>query len=497
MKKNIRYSVISLLLLLGSVSCVDLAEMNVDPNNASTTNPQLLLTDIAYKAFNNSGKSPMYAMRQLVQTDGESSSQLYKWNRGDFGDYSSLRNVYKMDDEALRTNQPAFRALASFFKAHYYYRLAMTFGSVPCSEAIKGETESLFFPKYDSQEEVLLFVLNELENANTILTVYEKEPVSGDIIYNGDASKWRKLVNAYRLKVLMSFSQKSQIGNIPVAETFAKIVASEPLMESEADNGQLIYLDQQSNRYPYFNDSDFGSGMYMDSTYIALLAQRKDPRLFAIATQIPRAAEEAKPIDDFSSYDGGDPIKPYAEVNTKAANGLVSKPQPRYYKNATNEPFILLGFSEQQLILAESIARGWIQGDDKTLYDSAVKASFRFYATYAKDFASYLTENDAEKYLEGQLVAYDKHMSKEDKIQRIITQKYIPSFLQAGGWFGLFEYQRTGYPELRKNDLMQVPYRWMYPQSEYNNNPDNVQSALSNQFGGNDRITDKTWIFNQ
>lgn len=329
------------------------------------------------------------------------------------------------------------------------------------------------------------------------MTVYENEPISGDIIYNGDAKKWRKLVNAYRLKVLMSFSQKSQIGNLPVADTFAKIVSSEPLMESEADNGQLIYLDQQSNRYPYFNDSDFGSGMYMDSTYIALLAQRKDPRLFAIATQIPKAAEAARPIDDFSSYDGGDPIKPYAEVNTKAANGLVSKPQPRYYKNATNEPFILLGFSEQQLILAESIVRGWTQGDDQAFYDSAVKASFRFYATYAKDFATYLTEADADKYLNGQLVAYDKSMNAWDKIERIVTQKYIPSFLQAGGWFGLFEYQRTGYPELRKNDLMQVPYRWMYPQSEYNNNPDNVQSALSSQFGGNDRITDKTWIFNQ
>ncbi|MGL5731219.1 MAG: SusD/RagB family nutrient-binding outer membrane lipoprotein, partial [Bacteroidales bacterium] len=148
-------------------------------------------------------------------------------------------------------------------------------------------------------------------------------------------------------------------------------------------------------------------------------------------------------------------------------------------------------------ILAESIVRGWIQGGDKALYDSAVKASFRFYATYAKDFAMYLTEADADNYLNGGLVAYNKSMNIGDKIERIITQKYIPSFLQAGGWFGLFEYQRTGYPRLRKNDLMQVPYRWMYPQSEYNNNPKNVQSALSSQFGGNDRITDKTWIFNQ
>ncbi|MGL5317262.1 MAG: SusD/RagB family nutrient-binding outer membrane lipoprotein [Bacteroidales bacterium] len=497
MKKNIRNSLILFLLLLAPTACVDLVEMNIDPNNATTTNPQLLLTSISYRAFNNSGKSPMYAMRQLVQTDGENSSQLYKWNRGDFGDYSSLRNICKMEEEALRTNQPVFRALASFFKAHYYYRLTMTFGDVPCTEALKGESEGVFSPRYDSQQDVLRFVLNELDQANTILAANENVSIAGDIIYNGDTRKWRKFINAYRLKVLLSLSQRSHAENFLVAETFAKIVSSEPLMTSEADNGQLIYLDQQSNRYPYFNDSDFGSGMYMDSTYIALLAQRRDPRLFAVATQTPRAEEQAKPVDDFSSYDGGDPIKPYAEVNAKAANGLVSKPHPRYYKNPTNEPFILLGFSEQQLILAEGVVRGWIQGDDQRLYESAVKASFRFYQAYAKEFADYLTEDKAVLYLQGDLVAYENAITMENKIERIITQKYIPSFLQGGGWFGLFEYHRTGYPKFRKNDQMQVPYRWMYPQSEYNNNPENVQAALDLQFGGSDRVTDKTWIFNE
>ena len=33
---------------------------------------------------------------------------------------------------------------------------------------------------------------------------------------------------------------------------------------------------------------------------------------------------------------------------------------------------VLLGYVEQQLILAEAVVRGWIQGDDKIYYESAV-----------------------------------------------------------------------------------------------------------------------------
>ena len=169
------------------------------------------------------------------------------------------------------------------------------------------------------------------------------EIISGDIIYNGNLVNWRKLINAYRLRILMSLSGKEKVGDIDVKSEFSKIVADGPLMESLSDNGQLIYLDQQDNRYPYFNDSDFGSGRFMDSTYIAALATRQDPRLFAVATQTPNAEKAGKAINDFSSYDGGDPAVPYSLVNDKAVAGNCSKPAPRYYQTPTNEPMVLLG----------------------------------------------------------------------------------------------------------------------------------------------------------
>lgn len=266
-------------------------------------------------------------------------------------------------------------------------------------------------PKYDSQETVLATVLAKLEEANTLLTD-NNSIISGDIIYSGDLMKWRRLINAYRLRVLMSLSNKQTVGSLDVKSTFARISQNEPLMTSDADNGQLVFLDQQDDRYPYFNDSDFGSGRYMDSTYVAALATRKDPRLFAFCTQTPAAEKAGLAIDDFSSYDGGDPAIAYSLVNDKVTLGGCSKPATRYYQHATNEPMILLGYTEQQLILAEAVVRGWITGDDRALYESAVKASFRFYEKYAPTVAGYLDEEAATAYLQGEKVGLQPFADK-------------------------------------------------------------------------------------
>ena len=488
MKKYLKYIVAGAALAFTCNSCIDLEEMNIDPNNPTTTDPALLLTGLSFTTFEESSASVCHATKMLILTSGESTYQVYKWTRGGFDYYNNLRNVAKMKKEAAKGDQSAYEALALFFEAHYYYMLTMQFGDVPCSEAMQAETNGLYQPKYDSQETVLATVLAKLEEANTLLTD-NNSIISGDIIYSGDLMKWRRLVNAYRLRVLMSLSNKQTVGSLDVKSTFARISQNEPLMTSDADNGQLVFLDQQDDRYPYFNDSDFGSGRYMDSTYVAALATR----LFAFCTQTPAAEKAGLAIDDFSSYDGGDPAIAYSLVNDKVTLGGCSKPATRYYQHATNEPMILLGYTEQQLILAEAVVRGWITGDDRALYESAVKASFRFYEKYAPTVAGYLDEEAATAYLQGEKVAYSPSLTKDQKIERIILQKYIPTFLQGSMWMPYYDQLRTGYPEFRRAAGVNLPYRWMYPQNEYNNNAANVEAALQSQFGGNDRTSDKPW----
>ncbi|MGL4520483.1 MAG: SusD/RagB family nutrient-binding outer membrane lipoprotein [Phocaeicola sp.] len=490
MKKYIYYIASICLASTLTTACINLEEMNVNPNNATTTNPSLLLTGVSYKAFNQTSSSACHATKMLVYTAGESTSQFYKWTRGSFSNYGNMRDITKMME--LSDNQSPYQAIGHFLRANYFFQLTLEFGDIPYSEALQGESNLNYTPSYDRQEQVLEGILNELDQANKILAK-SNEVISGDIIYNSNLTKWRQLINAYRLRVLMTLSNKTSVGNINIASSFAEIVKNEPLMQSIEDNGQLIYLDQQGNRYPYFNDSDFGSGRFMDSTYIAALALRKDPRLFAIATQTPNAATASKAIDDFTAYDGGNPAVPYNLVNEKAVAGNCSKPTTRYYQTPTNEPMILLGYTEQQLILAEAVVRGWITGDDQTYYEEAVKASFAFYQKYATFVENHLTPDAAKHYLTGEQVAYKSTLTQEEKLERIAMQKYLPTFLQGSVWLPYYEALRTGYPDFHRAAGVALPLRWMYPQDEYNNNSTHVEQALQTQFGGSDKISNQPW----
>ncbi|WP_343847941.1 SusD/RagB family nutrient-binding outer membrane lipoprotein [Algoriphagus jejuensis] len=488
MKNNI----VILLLAMVVFSCTPLEEMNINPNLPTETHPQLLLTNVEWEVFRAyGGTSPLYAQKMLVQTDGENANQYYKWDRGSYGPYSVLRNVTKMIEEAERISNPSYVALGKFFRSYYFFNLTLNFGDVPYSAALKGEKEEGYAPEYDEQKEVFKGVLKELEEAEMILAA-QNTIIAGDIIYAGNVLSWRKLINAFRLKVLMTLSTKSGTTDIDFSE-FNFIYTSSPLMKSESESGQLVFLDQQNNRYPDFNSSGFSSGMYMDSTFIQRLQDRKDPRLFIYSTQTKSAKEAGKAIDDFSAYEGGDPAAPYGQVNEKATKGNVSRVNDRYHRDPVNEPYKLLGYSEQQLILAEAAVRGWISADAKMLYEEGVKASFKFYETYSEEYSSYVDSEAAMKYLSEAKNDFSKATTMEQKIELIVMQKYLQSFFQLQ-WTSFYDHHRTGYPTFRRPAGVQIPYRWIYPQSEYNFNADNVSAAITEQFGpGNDNIHQMTW----
>ncbi len=486
------------VILFGLTACQDLSEINVDPNRVTETHPQLQLPQIQWTAFHlNSGTGALYAMKMLVQTDGESAGQYYKWDRSDFGSYSRMKDVTKMIEEAERINSNAYIALGKFFRAYYFLNLTLTFGDVPYSEALKGESQGEYVPPvYDPQKEVFKGILKELDEANRLLTG-ENAIIAGDIIYKGDVTKWRKAINAFRLKVLMMLSKKENESDLALKATFAQIVANEPLFTGNEDDAQLVFLDQQGNRYPDFNSSGFGSGMYIDSTFIQRLQERKDPRLFVFCTQTKNAEDAGKAVDDFTAYEGGDPAAPYAEVNTKAARGNTSKVKDRYHKDPTTEPLVLIGYAEQQLLIAEGIVRGWVAGNAKTYYDQGVKSSFKFYETYAKGLGSYVSEEKANAYLALPVNTLNTAAPLEQQLEKIITQRYIRSYFQSG-WTGFFDHLRTGYPSFRRPSGVSIPFRWIYPLAEYNTNTENVSAAIKRQFGdGNDRISAEPWWVKQ
>ncbi|MCS3871701.1 hypothetical protein J3D55_004617 [Chryseobacterium ginsenosidimutans] len=476
--------------LLALTSCEsDLDKINENPNDQASVDPKFLLTYVSSNAFQVNGDN-MYASRMMIGTDGENTYQYMKWSDASFDVYTKgLLNTVKMMQEAEKINNKNYQAIGKFYRAYYFFNLSLKFGSIPYSEAVKGES-GVTQPKYDSQETVMAGILSELKEANDLINSNDK--IEGDIIYNGDATKWKKLINSFRLKILMTMSKKTTIGSYNVATEFASIAGSQTLMTSITDNGELKFADAADSRYTMFNNSGYGSSLYMANYFIDLFKARQDPRLFTFAAQTTGAKEAGKPLTDFTGYNGGNPTSPYSDNAALITAKNISKVNDRFYKDATNEPSSVLSYSELEFILAEATARGWISGSAKTHYDNAVKASFSFYQTYVKNPNQYFAGFDVNNYLGTPLVVYNNSAPLATQLEQIMTQKYMTMFHQSQ-WTSYYDYLRTGYPNYPLQTGVSAPFRFRYPQAEYNYNSANLQAALVAQYGGSDNINSKPW----
>lgn len=471
----------------------DLDEVNTNPNDPSHVSPALLLTNISRTTFQAAGKDPLFASRMIILTSGENVYQYFKWNQGSFSRYSTLMQAEKMIEESELTKNNNYVAIAKFFKAYHFYNLTVMFGEIPYTEALKGESSQVFNPKYDSQEAVFAGILTELEEANKLIN--SNDAISGDIIYNGNTTKWKKLINAFRLRVLMTLSNKGTVNGASVASQFATIVQNENLMTSIDDNAQLVFFDRLDNRYTSFNDSDYGSSIYMSNSFIDLFQERNDPRLFSFAERTGQASSNGLAVTDFNGYNGGDPIVPYANNEALVQQQNISKVNQRFYRDAINEPHSILSYSEQELMLAEAAARGWISTDAKNHYENSIKASFEFYSRNSPNASTYFEGFNVDNYLTQNLVNFNLATDLNAKLELIMIQRYLTAFHQQG-WGFFFDYLRTGYPNLPIQSGTAKPYRFLYPTSEYNNNTANLQESLTRQFNGNDNISSKSWLYN-
>ncbi len=478
-------SYFKILLLAGFsmliFSCKKYENFQTNPNQSSSATPALLLTNVCVSVFNYSPTDPAFAARQLTYYERSNSNADYSWTNWNYDNYDILRQVATMDTLAQQQGQKNYSGLAKFFRAVLFSQLTERFGDIPYSNALGGFSGNTR-PTYDAQEDVYKGILSELEEANTILDDANGS-IGGDIIFGGKASQWKKLVNAYHLRLLIHLSKREGNSSIDIKQQFQNIISKPdmyPLMESNSDNGQIVFNSSStSNYYPTAGYLSLGTAVSMEEGFVNILKDRKDPRLFSFAQ--PISGLPANVFDNYAGVNGGLTL---ADQQTASANA--SRINSRYYDitNPVNEPLILLGYPEQEFLIAEAISRGWIT-DAVTAeqhYINGITASMAFYGiTVSPD---YLNQPDVK-------------FNSQDAISQIIIQKYIALFMQSG-WEAFYEQRRTGIPTLHVGpgtyNNMMVPKRWQYPQSEYDYNKGNVDAAVQNQYGGNDNINQIMWL---
>ena len=426
--------------------------------------------------------------------------QFNKLGRTDFSTMTQLRNIDKMIEYATSDElRNSYEGLAHFARAYIFFYNTMKVGDIPYSEAIQA-SDGVFFPKYDSQKDVILGLLDELDKADALFS--KGANFSGDYLYNGDCSKWRKAVNVMQLKILINLFNKSGDSDLKVKERFNTIISSRPIFDSIDDNLQIVYSSKAGQIYP-INLQVFSYTTYevLTSVLIDMLKDLGDYRLFSYASPTPNSVKEGKSDSDWESYNGVDHTLTESDIIKSQLEGGVSGINERYENDKVNEPVFLLSYQEMNFILAEAAARGLISQDPEKYYKEGIRSSMTFTAKYTADQYSHgriMNDDYIENYIKSEKVKLSS--DSEKMIEQIICQKFIAHFLQSPATT-FFETRRTGYPKMGVNPLSnmnnpsdKLPLRWLYPSEELDYNSDNVNAAISNQFGGTKDCISKKWI---
>lgn len=268
MKRINKY--ISLLLATALLaSCDKFDEINTDPDATTKVTSSLLATGLLLDITSSSAsKSFIYDELLAKQMAWGESMEDYQYNvfgRSGFGGYTTLINAQKMVESVSDDNVNAYDGLAHFIKVYKIFYMSMEMGDLPYEEALQGEL-GLVRPKYNTQKEVMNFILSDLETAYELFST--AKDFDGDPILGGSISKWKKATTAFQLKVLMHLSKKESDADLKVKERFARIVASGSLMESNEDNLQMKYADKANTVYPFHNTNTKHAGYAMLSTML-------------------------------------------------------------------------------------------------------------------------------------------------------------------------------------------------------------------------------------
>jgi len=478
------YLAFSIVLL---VSCHMTSYYEVNPNTPSTATPALLFSNICYNVFYPVGSidRPGYASRFITYyQDANVVEQTYGWTSNNYNNYTVLNQVEDMNTRAQASGEVNYQALAHFFRAVLFSQLTETFGDVPYSQALQA-LSGVPTPVYDAQENIYAGILKELDTANAMLDPTQGE-LGGDIIYGGNSNeilKWKQLVNAFHLRLLIHLSKHAGTSTIDIIQQFNDIVSDPvkfPLMSDISDNAQIIFnTSAASNNNPFYQNLTIQTTVSMEEGLVDTLKAFNDPRLFSYASPV-----SGDPANVFSSYVG---INAGLQASTQQTlSGSASRLNSRYWISQTNEPYLFLSYAEQEFLIAEAISRGWVTtaGTADTYYNNGITASMHFYGIDDGSISTYLAQPKIQ-------------FNAANAIPMILIQKYIAFYLNSG-WEPFFEQRRTGIPVFNvgpgtlNNEL--VPTRWLYPQNEFSINAVNVNAAVQVQFGGDDNVNGVMWV---
>ena len=354
-------------------------------------------------------------------------------------------------------------------------------------------------------------MLKELDEAQAALSTSASNTIgAADVIYGGDATKWKKFANSLMLRVAMRLTKVAP----DKAKTWVAKAVANGLFVSNDDNAIVRHAngspsDDSAEPYGKVFSSLDTQAFFISETFIEIL--KDDPRLPLIATV---CTKDPKPGWGDADFDLGDNASDKQKgmpvgYDSKGGDWDISK-APGYpgddwrktysVPNRTvyarpDSPSMLVTHAGNLLLLADAVKRGLYTGDAENLYKEGVTAAMKQFSYYEKATTT-ITDAEIAAYLDANPLNADT----EKALEQINTEYYIHTFCNEYEAFA--NWRRTGYPKLTParnaasypNNVTngEIPRRFIYPTSEITANPVNYNDAVKRLSGG-DKMTSRVW----
>lgn len=335
------------------------------------------------------------------------------------------------------TDQAVF-SVAQIVKIMAFHRSTDMFGPLPYSQVSPGEIRTA----YDSQQEIYTSFYEELKEAIQILNRYkESSPTiiaDYDAVYQGNVENWVKLGNSLMLRLGM----RVRFADAALANkfiTFATDASNGGLITEIKDAAKLV----SNGKFRFFHSLYTLSSTYnevkMGATIYSYLKGFNDPRLekyFALG--------KYNEVNDFYAVRLGVQTGNYGDFSKP----IVEESSPTYWMRP----------SEIQFLLAEARLANLISsGTAKDYYEKGITLSFQEVGASLGDYltrrnvypANYTDPSNTANNMTAVSTlnkVWDESASDDDKLERIITQKYLAIF--PDGLEAWSEWRRTGFPRI-------------------------------------------------
>jgi len=508
MKKSFKY-ILGLLVVTSAFSCKKQLDINTNPNSPITGTVRTVLPQAIVATANNLAQFNAYGAQVSGYfangggVSGWGSIISYNYQNNEFtglwsGTYDILTDVkYVLDESNNVSTLVEFNAAAKVLKAYNFELLVDTYNDVPYTEANLGLAN--LQPKYDKGTDIYKNLADLCDQAIvSFKTVTAATPafVAADPLYGGNAAKWSQLANTIKLKLILKGRGKVTFTNTTLDATVG-FITDDAIVQpgyTKIDGKQ----NPAWNRWAYLaSNAVVGSAsQYAPTPYIMSFYDGKkitDPAranvvyksgtttpVNQLGYQLSNAGRGASP----SSWFRGSSATTYDRI------GILKGPD-------AGQPIMLA--SESYFLQAEANLNGTVAGGNaKANYLLGITNSYKYLYTNnagtvtagkdpAADATAYQTANVTSR-----LVNYDLATTDAQKLETIITQKYI-AFNMLFGHEAWNEYRRTGYPTIQISGAARdqtfvsivsespaadkLPARILYPVTENQYNSGNVPTV--------------------